>query len=352
MSKKKTLAEAAAEAAPTADPAEIQHLKSEIRRLHKRLNRQQGATDAMVSSVEAVLSDLPPVPIPPKPKPSRKKRKEYALLHLSDFQAGAMSHDFNTEVLRERIVDRMLPKVRKIIEARRSAAKLDKIHIALGGDQVDGSNLRANQAWEVCEDVMTQAMVTAPELQVQVIQDVMSYFPEVEVSSVAGNHGRSGPLKRDPNPSSVNWDNVCSLATRDRLRQHIDGKRLKFHVEVDDFMHVFQIGGARVMSVHGHQFRGGGGFAGIPLYAIARLVAKWAISLPPEQQFDVVIMGHFHQSVQWTFGPKQIYINGSPQTGSAFVKEVIGSENRPAQRLMIFDDSLPYPIADHILYLD
>ena len=350
MAKKKSLAEVAEEKGP--DPAEVQHLKAEIRRLHKKLNRQQGSTEAMVSSVVSILSDLPPVPIPPKPKASRKKQREYALLHLSDFQAGAASPNFNTEILRERIIDRMLPKVRKIIEARRSAARLDDIHIALGGDQVDGSNLRANQAWEVCEDVMQQSMVTAPEIQVQAIQDVMSYFPNVEVSSVAGNHGRSGPFKRDANPDRVNWDNVCAMATKQRLQPHIDKGRLKFHVEVDDFMHVFQIGGARVMSVHGHQFRGGGGFAGIPLYAIARLVAKWAISLPPEQQFDIVIMGHFHQSVQWTFGPKQIYINGSPQTGSAFVKEVIGSENRPAQRLLIFNDELPYPIADHILYLD
>lgn len=353
--KKRSVKDAAAEAAKEQEPdsAEVAHMKAEIRRLHRQLRKREGATDSMVSCVRDVLSDLAPTPIPKKPRASGKKSREYAVLHLSDFQAGAVSPNFNTEILRERVIDRMLPKVRKIIQARRTAARLDDIHVAIGGDQVDGSALRASHSWEVSETVMQQAMVTVPDLHIQILQDLLGYIPNIDVSSVRSNHGRSGPFKGDPNPASVNWCTVAAMATRDRMKEHIDSGRIRsFHVEVDDFMHVFKVGGSRIMSVHGHQFRGGGGFAGIPLYAIARLVAKWSISLPPEEQFDVLLCGHFHQNVQWTFGPKQIYVNGSPQTGSAFVKEVLGSENRPTQRLLIFNDDLPYPIADHILFLD
>jgi hypothetical protein len=349
---KKSVADFADETMPEVEPADVQALKRELRRLHREARRRDGRTQLIVDHIREVLEGSPPPQAPRKPAKSRKARKEYALLHLSDWQTGARTTTFDTEVLREMIEERLVPKVRKIVEARRSSAALDEIHIVLGGDQVDGSGMRANHPWEVTEHVLTQSMETCPRITANMVLGMMDLFPEVHVHAIRGNHGRSGPRKADPNPSSVNWDTVASMAAKLMLGPLVDGKRLTFDVEVEDFLVNFRCGGARVMAVHGDQFSGSGGFAGLPLYAITRMLAKWALNLDADGEFDALIFGHFHVPASGMFGPKSWYLNGSTQTDSPFARERIGSTNVPCQRLLIFGEDSPRAIADHLVWLD
>lgn len=349
--KKKTVKEAAAEASKDEIPADVEELRREVKRLHREARKRDGRTQLIVDHIAAGLEGYAPPKAPPRPKRGRKKRRESHLLHLSDWQTGARTTTFDTGVQREMVLDVMMPKVKKLHEVRSAAASVDEIHVVLGGDQVDGSGMRSNHPWEVTETVLTQSMETCPRLTVEVILALMDLYPRVHVHAIRGNHGRSGPRKADPNPETVNWDTVASMAARLMLGDLVDGDRLTFDIEVEDFVTVFPCGGASVAVVHGDQFRGSGGFAGLPYYSIAAKVAKWSLNQVFEDDFDVLLFGHYHVPAAGMFGPKQWYLNGSLQTDSPFAREKIGATNRACQRFQVYDPEHPYPVADHLLWL-
>lgn len=327
--------------------AEIGYLKKENRRLNRMQRQQSGLTATVVEAVRSVLEDMPPPKLPPRPRASRKARVEQAVLHMSDWQIGSLTEDFDTSIARERLNDCLIPKVRTLVEARRSTAKLDVCTVILGGDMVDGSGMRANHAWEVDSTVLEQALYSCPRMMADLVLAMMDLFPTVKVDCVRGNHGRSGP-KSDPNPKTVNWDTAACRAAELMLKDLIDGERLSFHVEVENFYRILEIGQTKLLSVHGDQFRGSGGFAGIPLYGISKKMAHWSQSLA---EWDVLMFGHFHSPTYGNFGTKQWYMNGTLQTGSPYALEELGMSSRPAQRLLIFDEDRG-PIADHVIWLD
>jgi len=349
--KKRSVKDAAAEAAKEEVPADVDELRREVKRLHREARQRQGRTQLIIDHVAAGLEAHTAPVAPPRPKRGRRKRRESHLLHLSDWQTGACTPTFDTQVQREMVLDVMLPKLRKIHATRAEAASVDEIHVVLGGDQVDGSGMRSNHPWEVTETVLTQAMETCPRLTVEVVLALMDLYPKVHVHAIRGNHGRSGPRKADPNPESVNWDTVANMAARLMLGDLVDDDRLSFHVEIEDFVTTFACGGAIVATVHGDQFRGTGGFAGLPYYSIAAKVAKWSLNQVFDEDFDVLLFGHYHVPAAGMFGPKQWYLNGSLQTDSPFAREKIGATNRACQRFQVYDPDHNYPIVDHLLWL-
>lgn len=329
-------------------------LKQQLKNLNARLRRRRGNTELLVNEMRDAVADLPPPAPPKRPAPSRKKREEIAVLHLSDWQIGAIGTGtpdevFNLQVARERILERMLPKVSKIIEARRSGARVNRLIVLWAGDNVDGSNLRADHPWNVESTVMEQACRDCPALLRDLMLALMEMFPSIEVWAVPGNHGRSGSFKGDANPKTVNWDTVATQTFVALMGDLVDGKRLTVHICDDGFVQVVPVGEKKILNLHGHQFSGGGGMVGLPLYGMAKGMAKWSAS--GAYDFDYMFMGHFHIPYRGTFGAFEFFVNGSIQTGSEYVRDTIKDKGRPAQRLVMFDP-VRGPISDCILYLD
>lgn len=327
--------------------AEIAYLKKENARLIRKQRTAAGLTATVEEAVRSVLEDAPPPAIPRRPKASRKSRTEYAVLHASDWQIGSLTEDFDTEVARERLSQRLIPTVRKLVEGRRHGAKLDTLHLFFGGDMVDGSGMRANHAWEVDSTVLEQALYSCPRMMADLVLAMMDLFRTVKVECVRGNHGRSGP-KSDPNPKTVNWDTAANRTCELMLKEAIDGDRLSFHVEVESFYRIVDVGQTKVLLIHGDQFRGSGGFAGIPYYSVTKKMAHWANSLA---EWDCLLFGHYHAPAFGTFGTRTWWLNGTLQTGSPYALEELGMSARPAQRLLIFDEERG-PICDHTIWLD
>ena len=334
---------------PHEDEPEVLILKRRIQKLQQQLKRQQGGTSLIVEAVREAIEDMPPLVVPEAPKKSRAREREIAVLHLSDWQIGSMTTTFSTEAARTMVFERLLPKVRRIVDARRAGAKVDELVILIGGDMVDGSGMRSNHPWEVDSHVYTQACEDVPHMLGGLILALMADFPTIRCYHVRGNHGRSGPRKADPNPTSVNWDTVASRCTELMLGDAIDGKRLSFEVEVERWYKVVDVGDKKILLIHGDQFRGTGGFAGIPYYSIAKKTAKWALSL--DEEWDVIMFGHLHVPSAGMIADRPWYLNGTLQTDSEFALEVLGECTRPAQRLMFFDPERG-PIGDSVIWLD
>ena len=119
------------------------------------------------------------------------------------------------------------------------------------------------------------------------------------------------------------------------LKDCIDDKRLSYHVESENFYRIVEVGQTKILLLHGDQFRGSGGFAGLPLYGISKKMAHWSQSLA---DWDVLMFGHYHSPASGNFGTKQWYMNGTLQTGSPYALEELGMSSRPAQRLFFLDE--------------
>ena len=331
------------------DSAEITALRREIKRLQRQLRKNNGATALMVGAVQEALLDVSPVEVPPKPKLSRKSQSEIAVLHLSDWQIGSATESFDSATARDRIHQQLIPKIHRIVEDRRKAASINEVVILVGGDMVDGSAMRANQPWEVDSTALEQAIYACPTLISEVVSSMASLFPRVRVYSVRGNHGRIGPHKGNADPKSVNWDTVASEVARTQLGNLIDGERVSWVTEVEGFYRVIDVGSTGLLLIHGDQFRGSGGFAGIPVYAIVKKMARWADSLP--HSWSVMMMGHYHNPTALTIGSRLCYINGTLKSGGEWELEELAMSTRPAQRIQFWDE-VRGPIADQVLWLE
>ncbi len=327
--------------------AELVFLRKDARRRDLVEQKRVGLHAKLCNEVRETLKGFETPEIPPRPALSRKKRKEIAVVHLSDWQWAAKTEDFNQEVARQRLEDQLLPKVRKIIAMRRHAASVDECHVFLGGDLVDGSALRANQSWDVEAHVMHQALRGVAPCAVRIILALMDIFPRVRVVSVPGNHGRVGK-KGGPDPDSINWDTVAAIGAEMMLGDAVDGKRLTFHVE-EGWHSIISVGKSNVLLIHGDEFPGGGGIAGVPVTGITARMLKWADSLPP---WDTMLLGHFHSPSSGTLSEgRRWFLNGTLLTNSEWAIRWIGHASRASQRLLIFDEERGV-IADHVLWLN
>ena len=170
-----------------------------------------------------------------------------------------------------------------------------------------------------------------------------------DIQCVRGNHGRIGPTKGNSDPKSVNWDTVASETARLKMGELVDDKRLKWHTEVESFYTVVPVFDTGILFLHGDQFRGSGGFAGLPAYSIAKKMARWADSIP--SKWDIMLMGHYHNPTMMTMGSRQVYINGTLKSGGEWELEELAMATRPAQRILVVTEAHGV-IADQVMWLE
>lgn len=327
--------------------AEIELLRRQIRGLQRQVRTSAGATALVMRAVEEAIQPYEAPKSLPRPKVGRSGRSETVVLHVSDWQIGSLTDEFDSSVAQRRVTD-LISKVTKIVESRSHAASLRECVLLVGGDMVDGSSLRASQSWEVDSTAMEQALNTCPDLIADLVRALTGIFPLVTVECVRGNHGRIGPTKGNSDPKSVNWDTVASETARLKLGGLVDGKRVKWHTEVESFYRVVPANGVNILFLHGDQFRGSGGFAGLPAYSIAKKMARWADSIP--EQWGIMLMGHYHNPTMMTMGSRQVYINGTLKSGGEWELEELAMATRPAQRVLIVDKNRGV-IADQVIWL-
>lgn len=328
--------------------AEVERLRRELERANKAVHEMAGLHDVVRDVIHAALSDVQPPAMPPMPKKSRRKNKEIALVHLSDWQIGALTPEYDLTVAREMILGRLLDVVTKLVRERQQVASVEECVVLLGGDMVDGSALRATHSWDVESNVYQQAMHDCPRMMADFVIALSSMFRKVRVECVRGNHGRPASFRANNNPAEVNWDSVAYETAKHMVKPEETGGRISWHNETATFFRLIDMGEKRILAIHGDQARGSGGFAGVPYYALARLVARWSDSMP--KSFDVMMLGHFHNPGLMTFGSKEIYVNGTTEIGSEWVLETLAMATRPAQRMQFWDPKHGVK-SDHVIWL-
>lgn len=328
----------------------IVDLKAQVRALERRVRRAQTKEATIVEAVQGALAAAPPVlRAPPTPRPGRGRYDEVAILHLSDTQIGKITKSYDTTVAEERVL-LAVEKAAYIADLRRKIARVDEMHVYLGGDMIEGEDIFPHQAHEIDSSLFDQACVNAPRIFSRAILAALASFPRVKVFCVAGNHGRNGPKSTRANPLT-NWDRVTYqvlratlLGTREAPRKEL-ASRLTFTAP-EDFYVVDRVFDWGHLLVHGHQVSGG--FGGFPWYGVGKKAWGWIDVI--EEPWDAMFMGHFHTPAMMTLGYRRVYANGTTESDNDFAKEQLAAAGEPCQRL-VFTDAKHGVVSDTLLYL-
>jgi hypothetical protein len=285
------------------------------------------------------------------PKPSNKTSEEIAVLHISDTQIGKVTDTYNNAVAEKRLF-RLIETTLKITELRRNAAKVDEIHVYLGGDMIEGEEIFAHQAHTIEESVYDQATRTAVEILGKCIMMLVQKFRKVKVLCVPGNHGRNGSRSTNAHPKT-NWDSVCYTTLQYCLlgpswnpRKELQG-RLEFDYK-DSWYVVDRIFDWGNLVVHGDQISGG--YAGFPWYGTGKKAWGWIDSIP--SPWDYLWFGHFHTYAGPVTLNRRVFLcNGTTESDNTFAQEKLAAMGYPCQRLCFFNEEHGL-ISDNQIFLD
>ena len=324
-------------AAPEAPP----HLKvaqREIKDLKRKLALNESGADIIIQTVREIFGEEPPeYEVPPCAKQGKKDSSEIAVLHLSDLQIGKTTTSYDTAVAHERL--RLVgQKAVEIIGLRQKIARVDELHLLLGGDLIEGERIFATQAHEIDTPLIRQACIDAPNAILSVIRSLLPMVPKIHVHSVRGNHGRDD---HESSPAT-NWDTVVGLVL-EQMAKPCKG-RVTFNIAIEDWKRTFTTYGWRHLLCHGHQIRG---MLGFPWYGFGKKTQGWYQTVEP---YDFVWTGHFHTAAAFVINNIMCLANGTTESDNAYAQEELAAGGHPCQRLAMFNESHGL-IADMLLHL-
>lgn len=326
---------------------DIPLLEKEIRRLSKELENREAIETIILRRADEALKNFKWTPPKRKERDRRKLHSETAVIHISDTQIGKLTSTFDSKVAKQRM-KKLAEQTLKVVETRRSGAKIDNAVIMIGGDIVEGETIFAHQPWVVDSDLWDQAIKVAPKILSDFIIEMSSAFRSITVSAVPGNHGRSQPKNAGASPRT-NFDMIATVVTRLMVTSVIKDSRITWDVDHDSFYRIINAEGHNLLLVHGDQISGGGGLGGYPLTGLARKVAGWSGSLPEE--WGYIFLGHFHRPMSGVVQDKIFFANGTIESDNDWALEVIGESGRPCQRVVFFNKKHG-PVADSLIWLD
>lgn len=334
--------------------ATVAELRQALVRTQKKLQKAQERTDELVEATIQACKDatiaLGPIKPIEGPKPDkRRKRPEVALWHMTDWQGSKVTPSYNSEIMRQRVLD-FTKKATKITEIQRQDHPVPNVVICFGGDMVEGLFNYPAQLWEIDLSLYDQ-YITVSRLIVDVIRQALATYEHVTVIAEWGNHGRVGS-KRDNVPKSDNFDRMCYELARQLLCSNESvAKRLTWDPlhGTEDIQRI-EIGNYRALLMHGDEV-GRSGFASPSAWQAAG--NRWKAGAYG-WDFQDIYLGHYHRHAQEPLsdGLGSVYWTGSTESDNRYARDSMAASGVPSQRLHFIDPERGRVTAAYQVWLD
>lgn len=239
-----------------------------------------------------------------------------------DFVGEGFAYDLG--VFSERL-ERWKSAILQIKQIQERAVPINRLVLPFLGDLVDGVDMRRGHGLRVAvNSAVQQALIVARSFS-EVIADLGTEFEQVDVLWLPGNHGRVGEY--GVGLSYDNWDFVAGTIL-DTMLANAPNVRVRVRTQKYDLV---RLGPLTTYFAHGDDAAGGGsgGFAGLPVYGLARSNAK-DIGLH-RQVIDLYAIGHFHNPNLVTQGSTTILVNGAWDGGDDFSVNKLKAASTPTQ---------------------
>jgi hypothetical protein len=327
---------------------DVKELRQAMMRLQKQLKQSKERNEDLVFTTKQAAYDamLTMGKIPAVPEVTVDKRKgkaEVALWHMTDWQGAKRTTSYNSQIMRQRVLD-FAEKAVRITDIQRADHPVREVTIAFGGDMVEGLFNFPSQAFEI-DSTLFEQYVNVSRLIVDVVRYALANYEKVTVVPEWGNHGRIGS-KRDNVPRSDNFDRMCYELARQLLAGE---KRLTWQECPEDIQRI-EIGNYRALLIHGDEV-GRNGFASPG--AIVQHANKWRSGSYPWEFRDVYI-GHYHTHAEWAManGQGSVYQTGSTESDNRYAGVMLAASATPSQRLHFIDPIKGRVTAAYKIWLD
>lgn len=188
-----------------------------------------------------------------------------------------------------------------LLKNRFNNPKYEGVVFALGGDMFSG-NIHEELATTNDMEVMPAVLDLWGTL-VWCIDTLADEFGKVFVPCVSGNHGRNTHKIQNKNRNYTNFDWLLYQFLNKRFE---NDKRVTFFIP-DGSDAYYQVYGYKYLLTHGDQFRGGDGVIGCLGAIIRGDHKKRSRNAQIDQEYDTMLIGHFHQLIQL----QRLIVNGS-----------------------------------------
>ena len=188
-----------------------------------------------------------------------------------------------------------------LLKNRFNNPKYEGVVFALGGDMFSG-NIHEELATTNDMEVMPCVLDLWGTL-VWCIEVLADEFGKVFVPCVSGNHGRNTHKIQNKNRNYTNFDWLLYQFLNKRFE---NDKRVTFFIP-DGSDAYYQVYGYKYLLTHGDQFRGGDGVIGCLGAIIRGDHKKRSRNAQIDQEYDTMLIGHFHQLIQL----QRLIVNGS-----------------------------------------
>ena len=315
--------------------AQKQLAKAKIRNDELVIATHRGAYEAMLT-----LGKVAPVPAPVADK--RKQSAEVALIHSTDWQGAKVTTSYNSEIMRDRVLQ-FANKVVHLTELQRAHHPVKECVVMFGGDMVEGLFNYPAQLWQIDSSLFEQ-FVNVSRLCVDFVRVMLANFEKVTVVAEWGNHGRIGG-KRAEVPKSDNVDRMVYEMSRQILAGE---KRLTWEDCPEDIQEV-EVGNYRALLMHGDEL-GRSGFAS-PAAWIAG-ANRWKAGAH-DYDFHDIFLGHYHRHAQEPIQKHyNIFWTGSTESDNRYARDSMAASGAPSQRLHFVDPVKGRTTAQYQVYLD
>lgn len=313
--------------------AEVSHLRRENRAYEQALAGQEQLFDRIVQESRFPVE----VPKITPAKQDRRKPARSVICPIFDQQFGQHVRPTDTPGNRggystgifdgrlARWVDGVTGNIRDYAQSHR----IEELIIPLGGDQVEGDEIFAGQAWQLELDPCRQVIELVARME-QALRTVVRFAREeigakfVAIYGVDDNHGKVGGKKAGARPATYSWNYLFQMWLFDRLRaEPVD----QFAAEPGGSL-FFRAAGHEFQLIHGHQIRGWGG---LPFYGLTRFDGR-SIRLH-NMIYRYLLMGHHHQPAEIPNGAGETIVSGD-WVGANNLSGMMTAASRPQQKVL------------------
>jgi len=328
------------------DP-QIAELRNALLNTQKQLAKAKIRNDELVTAThrgayEAMLAlgSIPPVPAPAKDL--RKAKAEVALIHSTDWQGAKVTTSYNSEVMRQRVLQ-FADKIIHLTDLQRKHHPVKDCVVMFGGDMVEGLFNYPAQLWQIDASLFGQ-FTTVSRLCVDFIRVMLANFENVTVVAEWGNHGRIAG-KRAEVPKSDNVDRMVYEMSRQILAGE---KRLTWEDCPEDIQEV-AVGNYRALLMHGDEL-GRSGFASPAAWIAGG--NRWKAGAH-DYDFMDIYLGHYHRHAQEPIQKNfNIYWTGSTESDNRYARDSMAASGLPSQRLHFVDPIKGRVTAQYQVWLD
>jgi hypothetical protein len=178
---------------------------------------------------------------------------------------------------------------------------------------------------ETSDGTLMDWLIDGARLFAAAFRQLAAEFPSVRVEWHFGNHGRVTQKVR----YKRRWVNFDYLLGHMIALHLADQPNISFRNH-KSFWSLCEVQGTHMLNLHGDNIRG---WQGIPYYGINRAVGNLSALLKGRHSFDVVNLGHFHQSGLLERMDCDVVINGSAIGGNEFSIGALFASSKPRQML-------------------